>query len=134
MNKIKSDIPMLLQCLRGSIICTALEFAFGVIFNIWLGCNFWHYGNSFFGLGQIDIWHSLAWFALTPFAIWLDDYVRWIFYSVSELELENIFYITRDGRRKGCFKIKMYSLGWIYLQVLFFWRRVDWSKAKYRLV
>lgn len=73
---------MIFQALLGCLIITTLEFISGYILNIKLGLNIWDYSNFKINLlGQIEIFHSIGWFLLTPFIIWLDDLMRYLFYQ-----------------------------------------------------
>lgn len=75
------DVPLWRQCLRGATLITGMEFASGVIFNLWLGLDLWDYSNMPFNiLGQICLPFFCAWILLAGVAIVLDDYLRyWIF-------------------------------------------------------
>lgn len=65
------------QCLTGTLITLAIEFFSGYILNIRLGLGIWDYSHVPFNLmGQICLPYALLWFALMPFAIWLDDWLR----------------------------------------------------------
>jgi uncharacterized membrane protein len=66
------------QCVLGTFIILAVEFISGVILNIWLKLNIWDYSNNRSNiLGQVCLSYAFLWFTLTPFAIWLDDFLRW---------------------------------------------------------
>jgi uncharacterized membrane protein len=73
---------IVLQCFVGAIIVLFLEFSFGVLFNICLSFNLWDYSNIPLNLmGQICLPFGIAWFFLTPLAIWMDDFLYWILYD-----------------------------------------------------
>ena len=57
--------PLLMKCLLGAIIITAIELLFGYIFNIKYGMKVWDYSNQPLNLfGQICLPFSLLWFGL----------------------------------------------------------------------
>ena len=72
---------MVWQCLIGALIVLAVEFLSGCVLNLLLGLGIWDYtgvpGNI---LGQICPQYGILWFLLMPFAIWAEDYLRWIFW------------------------------------------------------
>ena len=69
---------IIIQGVKGSLIITALELAFGLILNIKLGLGIWDYSNVPLNfMGQICLPFSIAWFFLSLLAIVLDDYLRW---------------------------------------------------------
>lgn len=69
------------QCLIGTAIILSVEFISGCIVNLWLGLRIWDYSAIPFNvLGQICLPYGFLWFALCPFAIWLDDWLRWRLY------------------------------------------------------
>jgi uncharacterized membrane protein len=73
--------PMIIHTLIGGIIIILLEFFSGLILNVWLSLNIWSYADKFANLlGQICLENSIYWFTICPFAFWLDDKIRWIFY------------------------------------------------------
>jgi len=72
------DIALISQMVISSFIITAVEFIFGLIVNVWLGLNVWDYSQRPYNLmGQVCILFSVIWFFLSPFAIILDDYLRY---------------------------------------------------------
>lgn len=71
------EVPFWQQCGIGMIIATIGEGITGLICNVWLNLNVWHYTQLTFFWGQCSIWFCLAWFALSAFCIWLDDWLRW---------------------------------------------------------
>ena len=75
------DTPLWLQGIIGAFIITSLEFAFGLVLNIWLGLGIWDYSKMPFNLlGQICLPFTIAWFFLAIVAIVLDDWLRhWFF-------------------------------------------------------
>lgn len=53
------------KCLLGAVIITAVEFIFGIIFNISLNMNVWNYENVPLNiLGQICLPYTILWFGL----------------------------------------------------------------------
>lgn len=81
-NKILSwDTPLLIQMLIGGCIITALEFVTGCIVNLWLGWDVWNYTWEPNLLGQISLYSSIGWVALSLVGIILDDYIRFWFFD-----------------------------------------------------
>lgn len=76
------DIPFAVQMVIGTFVITSLEFAAGMILNIWLKMNIWDYSEMPLNLyGQICLPYVFGWFLLTPLCILLDDYMRWYFFG-----------------------------------------------------
>lgn len=75
------EMPLLLQCIIGALVVTAVELISGCIINIWLGWHVWDYSDMPFNLwGQICLPFSLLWILISAVAIVLDDYLRyWLF-------------------------------------------------------
>ncbi len=75
------DMNFWKQCAIGSIIVTTLEFIAGMILNVWLKMGIWDYSNLPLNIyGQVCLWFTFAWFALSAVAIVLDDWLRyWLF-------------------------------------------------------
>lgn len=72
------NLRIITQSIIGAIITLLVELCAGLVLNIWLGMSIWDYSNLPFNLwGQICPQFSLAWIFIMPFAIWLDDRVRW---------------------------------------------------------
>ncbi len=65
---------VLLRCLTGSVIITAVEFITGYFVNIRKGLNVWDYSGLRFNLyGQISLQYSLLWAGLTaPASVIID--------------------------------------------------------------
>ena len=58
-------LPLLWQCLAGSVLITTIEFCAGCIVNLLLGWNVWDYSTLRFPLmGQICLAFSVVWFFL----------------------------------------------------------------------
>jgi len=69
--------PLLLKCLFGAIVITALEFAAGCIVNLWLGWQVWDYSGMMFNLfGQICLPFSVLWFFMTIPIVWLSNFFK----------------------------------------------------------
>lgn len=74
-----------------------VELIAGYILNIRLELGIWDYSALPFNLwGQVCPQFALAWFGIMPFAIWLEDTLRWGFgwngkrYSLTSIYLELI--------------------------------------------
>jgi uncharacterized membrane protein len=73
------------QCILGTLIILTIEFVSGVILNIWLKLHIWDYSNTWGNIkGQICVPYAILWFILTPFVIWLDDFLRWKMFGEEE--------------------------------------------------
>ncbi len=72
------QMPLVTQCIIGTLLVTAVEFAAGLILNVWLGLDIWDYssvpGNI---LGQICPQFMIAWTGLSLAAIIIDDWIRY---------------------------------------------------------
>ena len=70
---------LLLQCLCGALLITALEFTVGVADNLVMGWNVWDYsglpGNL---LGQICPQYFVLWLPVALVGIVLDDWIRYL--------------------------------------------------------
>lgn len=57
------EISPILFAFIATVIITAYEFVFGIVFNIWLKCDVWNYSNVPLNiLGQICLPFSAIWF------------------------------------------------------------------------
>lgn len=75
-NRLSGRISLFTLSLLGSAVITAIEFIFGVIFNLWLGMNVWDYSSAPFNLlGQVCLPFSLLWIAVSAAAILLNRFV-----------------------------------------------------------
>lgn len=75
-NRFRGRISLFTLSLLGSAVITAVEFIFGVIFNIWLGMNVWDYSSAPFNLlGQVCLPFSLLWIIVSAAAILLNRFV-----------------------------------------------------------
>ncbi len=84
--------PLLLLCLKGSLLITALEFTAGSIVNLLLGWHVWDYSSLRFHLfGQISLLFSVIWFFLCIPGVWLCRilYALLLYDVPAEKELEN---------------------------------------------
>ena len=71
------QMPLVYQCLIGSLIVTSMELICGYILNIKLGLGIWDYSSLPFNImGQICLSFSFLWFILSYFIIILDDILR----------------------------------------------------------
>lgn len=80
------NMKIFFQSLFGAGIVLSVEFVSGLVLNVWLGLGVWDYtgqiGNV---MGQICLPYGVLWLLLMPFAIWLEDTARWLFWSWAEL-------------------------------------------------
>lgn len=61
-NNVMKREKYLYKCIVGSLIITAVELVFGLIFNIGLQQNIWDYSNLKFNfLGQISLLFTVVW-------------------------------------------------------------------------
>lgn len=82
MERFGAELPWKMSLLLQATICacgiTVVEFAAGVILNIWLGLGIWDYsampGNL---LGQVCPQFFLVWIALSMFGIVMLDWMRY---------------------------------------------------------
>ena len=81
------DRDILLRCLWGCLLITGVEFAAGVIVNLWLGLDVWDYsGMAFNVLGQICPAFSILWFLLSFPACMVSDGARKFFDHLEKRE------------------------------------------------
>lgn len=72
-----SEFPLLLRCACYALMITAVELAFGVVFNIVLGMGVWDYSTSPMNFyGQICPAFSLLWFGISFPAVYLCSVIR----------------------------------------------------------
>lgn len=73
--KMKSR-SLILRGIIGSVVITAVEFVFGVVFNIFLGLGVWDYSHRPFNiLGQVCPLFSLCWFAFSVPLIYISVFI-----------------------------------------------------------
>ena len=81
-NTFTFEMPLWKQMLISSVLVTALEFVFGVVFNIILKMDVWDYSDLPFNLfGQICIPFMFFWFFLSFIGIFLDDWIRYLLFD-----------------------------------------------------
>lgn len=79
-------LPIICQSLIGAGIVLVVEFFSGCALNLWLGLNIWDYSGQFGNIaGQVCPAYGFLWLLIMPFAIWLEDTARWLFYSWDKL-------------------------------------------------
>ena len=72
-GRINEDCP---SCV--SLVVTAMEFAAGLVLNVWMGLEIWDYSDLPYNLlGQVCLLYMNLWFLLSLPAILLDDWLRW---------------------------------------------------------
>lgn len=70
------ELHFLYKCILGSLAVTAVEFIFGMIFNVFLGLSVWDYSNIPLNLfGQICLLFSVLWGFLCIFAIPFSSFI-----------------------------------------------------------
>lgn len=78
---------ILLRCLLGCLMITGVEFAAGVIVNLWLGLDVWDYsGMACNLLGQICPAFSILWFFISFPACMVSDSTRKFFIMLEKRE------------------------------------------------
>lgn len=88
-EKYISEKNLIGRCMLYAFIITAVEFVFGVVFNIWLGLNVWDYSDEPFNfLGQICPGFVLMWMALSLPAVWISGKIRYIFVKLTKKSTE----------------------------------------------
>ena len=82
LNEKDRCMPLVLQMAIAACGITVIEFAFGLVLNVWLGLRMWDYSNMPGNiLGQICPQFTALWFFLSALGIFLDDYIRWVFFG-----------------------------------------------------
>lgn len=72
------NTPLLIQQFISMLIITSLEFASGMILNVYMGLNMWDYSNQWGNIyGQICPKFMIIWFFVSLIGIILDDIIRW---------------------------------------------------------
>ena len=71
------NTPFWIQCGIGAIIATIGEVITGIIVNILLGLNVWHYSILAFFWSQCSLPFCCIWFILSGVCILIDDWLRW---------------------------------------------------------
>lgn len=78
------EMPFVQQCGIGMILATLGEGITGLIVNVWLGLNVWHYNLLPFFWGQCSVPFCIAWFFLAGLCILIDDLIRWKWFNEEE--------------------------------------------------
>lgn len=82
LNEKDRCMPLVLQMAIAACGITAIEFAFGLVLNVWLDLGMWDYSNMPGNvLGQICPQFMVLWFFLSAAGIFLDDVIRWKFFG-----------------------------------------------------
>lgn len=76
------NMRIVFQSLLSTIIVLTIEFLSGCILNLGLGLNLWDYSLYPFNiLGQVCLHYGVLWFLISPFAIWIEDRLRYILWK-----------------------------------------------------
>jgi uncharacterized membrane protein len=67
---------LLLFMLTGAIVCTLVEFGFGLLFNRILKLDLWEYTMPFNIMGQTDIVHFFLWGLISIPVYWLSNLIK----------------------------------------------------------
>lgn len=87
------DMFIEIQVSIGLGVVLVLEFVTGCIVNLWLGWNVWDYSNLPLNLlGQICVPFALLWIPLVLFAILLDDFIRYKWFSEEKPRYTSFIY------------------------------------------
>lgn len=71
------DMPLLPQCILGTVIITIIELLTGLFLNIYLGLNVWDYSNQPLNfMGQICPQFCIIWCILSILVIRIDDWLK----------------------------------------------------------
>ena len=71
------DMPLLPQCVLGTVIITVIELLTGLFLNVYLGLNVWDYSNQPFNfMGQICPQFCIIWCVLSILVIRIDDWLK----------------------------------------------------------
>ena len=76
-EKIGWDMPVFQQCTIGMGVAIFCEAAVGIVLNILLGLDVWHYTKMAFFWNQCSLPFCVIWFVLGSMCIFLDDWLRW---------------------------------------------------------
>ena len=72
------EYPLWLQALCCAMLVTAVEFAAGLVLNVWLGLGIWDYSHLPFNfMGQICLQFFFVWWGLCFVFIPVFDWMRW---------------------------------------------------------
>ncbi|MGE5389534.1 MAG: putative ABC transporter permease [Deltaproteobacteria bacterium] len=79
------DLKVWQQTLLAWPLVLIVEFVSGWVLNIRLGLQIWDYSGLPGSIyGQVSLPYALLWLPLIPFAIWLDDWLRWKLFDEEE--------------------------------------------------
>ncbi len=80
-QRLRRDIPFLLQIALGTAMAVGGEFFTGCVVNLLLGWNVWDYSQMWGNvLGQICPRFAVIWIPVSALAIVVDDLIRWRFF------------------------------------------------------
>lgn len=72
------ELGLVWQALIGAAAVTVMEYAVGLVVNVWLGLGVWDYSDLWGNLhGQICPQYTIAWVFLSVVGIVMDDFLRW---------------------------------------------------------
>ena len=72
------NMKVVYQSLISTGIILIVELVCGILVNLVLGLHIWDYSDRPFNiLGQICLHYGVLWFLISPFAIWLEDNIRY---------------------------------------------------------
>ena len=80
-NELSWETPFWIQCVSGGLLITFIEGVCGVVLNIWLGLNVWHYTQMTFFFNQCSVPFMCLWIILAGVAIILDDFLRYLLFN-----------------------------------------------------
>ena len=79
------NMKIIYQSLISTFIILFIEFISGCILNLGLNLDLWDYSNLPFNiLGQVCLLYGILWFLISPLAIWLEDYLRYMLWNEGE--------------------------------------------------
>lgn len=76
-EKIEWDVPIFQQCTISMGVAIFCEAALGIVLNILLRLDVWHYTKMAFFWNQCSLPFCVIWFVLGSACIFLDDWLRW---------------------------------------------------------
>lgn len=91
------NMDLLVQMVIAALVVTLVEFAAGLILNVWLGLGIWDYSELKYNvMGQISLLFTICWLPLSLIGIFLDDWLRHFLF----------------GERVPCYKIAGIRFGY----------------------
>lgn len=70
-------LNLIARCLLGALVITAVEFAAGMIVNVWLDWHVWDYSDKPFNVfGQICPLFTAGWFFISIPAFWVCEFIQ----------------------------------------------------------